>query len=55
MVGSYADAMSIHVVHASDPKSCFLYKGRRQRSKRVLAGEAAGLGQVDCPHGPQGE
>lgn len=37
------------------PKSCFLYKGRRQRSQRVLEGEAAGLGQVACPHGPQGE
>lgn len=52
---SYADAMRIHVVHAPDPKSCFLCKGHRQRSKRVLEGEAAGLGQVDCPHGPQDE
>lgn len=32
-----------------------LIQGHRQSSKSVLEGEAAGLGQVDWPYGPQGE
>lgn len=32
-----------------------LIQGHRQSSESVLEGEAAGLGQVDWPYGPQGE